>query len=449
MSYYVPIEREQRRAMLAEHGIDLDKLYAHIPEELRFQLRELDHLSDKGASEMELLRYFEGAAAMNKAASQYDNYLGAGFYDHYSPSAVHQIISRQEFLTSYTPYQQEISQGTLQATFEWQSYICRLTGMDVANSSMYDGASACAESALMAFRIKRKAQKVWISAGLNPHCIETLQTYLDAADLAYEIGELNEKGSAAGTYPSEEGYAAFIVQTPNYYGVVEDLDALVAAAGKADALSIAGCDPVALSILRTPGEAGVDIVYGEAQPLGASLNYGGPALGYMCCRDKDVRRMPGRICGQTVDEDGKTAYVLTLQAREQHIRRERATSNICTAQALLATAAAIHMALMGGKGLREAACQSADKARYLCEGLVATGLFSLKYNSPFFREFALQAKDGVCLKTLNKALLDEQIIGGLVLPENVWLLAVTEKKSKADLDRFVEAVRRLAGKEAK
>lgn len=448
MSAYVPIAREERKAMLAEVGIDLDQLFAHIPESLRLDRTKLENLPEQGCSELELQEIFAEAATRNKTVAEYDSYLGAGCYDHYIPTAVHHITGRQEFLTSYTPYQQEISQGTLQATYEWQSYITRLTGMDVSNSSMYDGATAAAEAALMAFRVKTKANKIWISGALNPEYIQTIQTYLEKVGLEWEVGEVGEEGTSCQSLPSGEGYAAYMVQSPNFYGVVEDLQCLSGHAHEQDALAVAICDPIALALFKTPGEAGIDICVGEAQPLGANLNYGGPSLGYMTCANQYVRKMPGRICGATVDADGKTAYVLTLQAREQHIRRERATSNICTAQALLATSATIFMALMGRDGMRQAALQSADKARYLHGRLLETGFFEEVYKAPFFREFVLKAKDGLDLFELNQKLLNEKIIGGPVIQGDLWLLAVTEKKSKAAMDRFVDEVKRLAGKEA-
>lgn len=448
MSNYVPISRDKRADMLAEVGLTLDQLYAHIPEDLKVKREQLKVMADKPLDEMSLRNYFAEAAALNKTVEDYDSYLGGGYYDHYVPSAVHHLISRQEFLTSYTPYQQEISQGTLQATFEWQTYICRLTGMDVSNSSMYDGATATAEAVLMAFRDKRKAEKIWLSAGLNPQYLETVATYLDAQGLVYEIGDLDEHGQSHTAFPEGKGYAAFVVQSPNFYGVVEDLDQLVAAAHSQAALAIAVCDPLSLALLKSPGESGCDIVVGEAQPLGAGLNYGGPSLGYMTCTNALVRKMPGRICGETVDADGNKAYVLTLQAREQHIRRERATSNICTSQALLATQATIYMSLMGQEGLQEVAAQSADKARYLHDKLVATGLFTSLYDQPFFREFAVKADDSIDLHALNAALLEEGILGGIVLEDNVWLLAATEKKSQQKMDHFVAVVEKLARKEA-
>lgn len=445
--YYVPISREERAKMLESVGCSIDKLYAHIPEELKLKHENIKSLGEKGLSEKELLDYFKAAADLNITVDEYDSYLGAGYYDHYVPTPIKHITSRQEFLTSYTPYQQEISQGTLQATFEWQSYMTRLTGMDVANSSMYDGATAVAEAALMALRDKKKANKVWLSAGLHPHYIETVETYLASQGMEYEVGELNAEGQSHDSFPAGEDYAAFILQSPNFYGVVEDFEILAEKAHAQGALAVAVCDPIAMPLFKSPGESGCDIVCGEAQALGGGLNYGGPSLGYLCCTDKLVRKMPGRICGQTTDEDGNYAYVLTLQAREQHIRRERATSNICTAQALLATGATIYMALMGRDGMREVAWQCADKARYLQEQLLETGLFEPLYTGSFFREFALKAKDGLDLEELNQKLLEQGIIGGPVLENNVWLLAVTEKKDQAAMDHFVAAVRELARKE--
>lgn len=448
MATYVPIGDKERAEMLASVGVDSKKLFDHIPKDLRFDPAKVKNIQKEEASEAEVLDFFTELSKRNHTVEEYDSYLGAGYYDHYIPSAVHHLLDRQEFLTSYTPYQQEISQGTLQATYEWQSYICRLTGMEIANSSMYDGATAVAEAALMSFRVRNKAQKVWLSAGLNPMYLEAVETYLTAQGLKFEVGQLDKKGHSQAAYPAEAGYSAFIVQSPNFYGVVEDLGALSEKAHAVDALAIAVCDPMALVLFKTPGELGVDIVVGEAQSLGGGLHYGGPSLGYMATRQKIVHKMPGRICGATVDRDGNRAFVLTLQAREQHIRRERATSNICTAQALLATGATIYMALMGEEGMREAASQSADKARYLHQQLIATGLFEEVYKAPFFREFVVRARKGLDLEKLNKQLLKKGIIGGVVLDKDSWLLAVTEKKSKAKLDHFVETVQALAGKEA-
>ncbi|NLB10427.1 MAG: aminomethyl-transferring glycine dehydrogenase subunit GcvPA, partial [Clostridiaceae bacterium] len=404
---------------------------------------EFPCLAKAGLSEMEIRREITALADKNISIDDYVCYLGAGIYDHFTPAAVGHLISRQEFLTAYTPYQAEISQGTLQAIFEWQSYICRLTGMDVANSSMYDGASAAAESMLLAIRAKRKLDKVWVSGGLNPEYLQTIRTYLHAAGLEVEIGELDAEGKTS-DMPEEKGYAAFLIQSPNYYGVVEDLESFARAAHEVDALAAASCDPISLALLKRPGDLGCDIVTGEAQALGIAPSFGGPALGYMAVTKKLMRQIPGRLAGETVDADGKTAYVLTIQAREQHIRREKATSNICTNQALLATAATIYLALNGRSGLREVAEQSAAKAIYLHDRLISTGLFTPLYDSPYFREFALKPAVELELKELNRKLLKQGIIGGLVLPEDAWLLAVTEKKTKEQLDHLVFAVLAIA-----
>lgn len=432
--------------MLADVGLDIDELFASVPQDLRLRQKDFSYLARAGLSEMEVRREVTGLADKNISINDYDCYLGAGIYDHFTPAAIGHLIQRQEFLTAYTPYQAEISQGTLQAIFEWQSYICRLTGMDVANSSMYDGASAAAESMLLAVRAKRKSDKVWISGGLNPEYLQTIKTYLHAAGLEVEIGKLNSEGKTS-DMPTEKGYAAFLVQSPNFYGIVEDLEAFAQAAHEADALAAASCDPISLALLKRPGDLDFDIVTGEAQALGIAPSFGGPALGYMAVTQKLMRQIPGRLAGETVDSNGKTAYVLTIQAREQHIRREKATSNICTNQALLATAATIYLALNGRSGLRDVAEQSAAKAIYLRDKLVETGLFTPLYDSPYFREFALKPAADLDLTKLNRELLKQGIIGGLVLPENAWLLAVTEKKNKAQLDHLVEAVTAIAGGE--
>ncbi|MDD2427889.1 MAG: aminomethyl-transferring glycine dehydrogenase subunit GcvPA [Eubacteriales bacterium] len=442
MTAYLPMDREERREMLASVGVDLDHLFDSIQESQKLKNTDFSGLEQEGYSEFEVVERLKALADLNKRTDDYDSYLGAGFYDHYQPAAVKHLISRTEYLTAYTPYQAEISQGTLQAIFEWQSYISRLTGMDISNASMYDGASAAAEAALMACREKR-LYKVFVSQGMHPEFIETIQTYCNAAGVEVEVGALNEAGQTE-DYPTEKGYAAFMVQSPNFYGVVEDLSLLVEKAHAAGALAAASCDLISLALLQRPGDLGVDIVTGEAQALGIPMSFGGPGVGYMAVTQKLLRKMPGRITGETVDRDGKTSYVLTIQAREQHIRRERATSNICTSQALMATSATIWLALMGASGIRDVAEQSAAKALYLQEKLLATGLFENTYNSAVFREFALTAKDGLDLNKLNQDLLEEKIFGGLVVDENRWLLAVTEKKSKEAMDKFVETVERLA-----
>lgn len=440
MSGYIPISTEERRQMLAAVGVDLDCLFDSIPAELRKELQkqELKHLPENGWSEKRIAKHIQSLAQLNANQQSYDCYLGAGVYDHYRPAAIAALIQRQEYLTSYTPYQAEISQGTLQAIFEWQTYICRLTGMDVANSSMYDGASAAAEALLMACR-QTGRNKVWVSTGVNPETRATIATYFHAGGLEVEFGELNAELAADETYPEAvEEYAGLLIQSPNYYGVVEDLTALAEYAHTGKALAVVSADPVSLAVLRDPGSCNCDIVCGEAQPLGVATNFGGPAVGYLAATKKLLRKMPGRICGETVDKEGNRAYVLTIQAREQHIRREKATSNICTSQALMATAATIYMALMGRSGLRQVAETSQNKALYLQRALIETGLFAAASERPFFREFTLKTKR-IDLAKLNRHLLQHQIIGG-VIEDDKYILAVTEQKDREMLDRLVEVV---------
>lgn len=446
MSGYIPISREKRKELLESVGLKLENIFDSIPENIKLKNLNFPNLSADGFSEQEIIEQLKSLADRNIRVDQYDSYLGAGFYDHYIPAVIKHIISRQEFLTSYTPYQAELSQGTLQAIFEWQSYICRLTGLDVSNSSMYDGASAAAEALLLACRQTGK-NKVWLSQGINPQYIETIKTYFTAGGLELEIGSLNENGRAGGTYPDGNDYAAFMIQSPNFFGLIEDQSELAKKAKEVKALSVVSADLISLAMFKNPGELGVDIACGEAQPLGIPLSFGGPAIGYLATKNQFMRKMPGRIAGETVDTEGRRAYVLTMQAREQHIRREKATSNICTNQALLATAATIYLALNGASGLREIAEQSSAKAIYLKNKLINTGYFEMVYDQPFFREFAVKLKIEGDLSLLNKELLEKNIIGGLALDENTWLLAVTEKKSKESMDELVESIITLIEKE--
>lgn len=439
MTGYLPMDRDERREMLASVGVDLDQLFSMIPDCDCVRADAYESLEARGMSELEVVRHIKDLAARNLDTDRMDSYLGAGYYDHYQPAAVSHLISRSEFLTSYTPYQAEISQGTLQAIFEWQSYITRLTGLPVANASLYDAASGAAEALLLACRETRR-YKVFVSEGVHPDTLETIRTYCHAADIEVVTGALDADGKTS-VYPQEaKEYAGFLVQNPNFFGVVEDLDDLAQKAHAVDALAIVSQDPISLAILKRPGESGVDIAVGEAQPLGLPMSYGGPGAGYMAVTERLMRKMPGRICGATVDRQGRTSYVLTLQGREQHIRRERATSNICTSQALMATAATIWLALMGGSGLVQVAEQSAAKAIYLEQKLTESGFFRRVYPSAYFREFLLEAREGIDLDRLNAALLEEGFMGGLILPGNRLLLAVTEKKTKAQLDCFAERV---------
>lgn len=358
-------------------------------------------------------------------------FLGAGAYDRITPSAVGAVISRGEFLTSYTPYQPEISQGTLQSIFEFQSIISELTGLEISNASVYDGANAVAEAALMTARLTKRDPKVAVSKGLNPRYREVIETY------RVEVVELPFENGATDFSNVPEDVSGVFVQNPNFFGVVEDIAAASEAAHAVGALSVAVCDPISLAVLEAPGNLGADIAVGEAQPLGMPLLFGGPYAGYMATKPEFVRQLPGRICGETVDRDGKLAYVLTLRGREQDIRRARANSNICTNQALTALAATVYTALMGPEGLREVAELSISKAHYLAERLQASG-FTLRYpDAPFLWEFAVEVPDA---PRVNDALLSNDVVGGLDLGDGAMLVAVTEKRTKRELDEFVEVV---------
>ena len=359
-------------------------------------------------------------------------FLGAGAYDRIVPSTVGAIISRGEFLTSYTPYQPEISQGTLQSIFEFQSIISELTGLDVSNASVYDGANAVAEAALMTARLTKRDPKVAVSAGLNPRYREVIETY------GVEVVELSFDGGTTDFSAVPDDVSGVFVQSPNFFGIVEDIEAASRAAHDAGALCVAVCDPISLSILEAPGNLGADVAVGEAQPLGMPLIFGGPYAGYMATHEKFVRQLPGRIAGETVDQDGKLAYVLTLRGREQDIRRAKANSNICTNQAVTALAATVYASLMGPEGLREVAELSISKAHYLADRLQEAGL-KLRYpDAPFLWEFAVEMLD---VGRVNEALLDNNIVGGLDLGDGTMLVAVTEKRTKKELDEFVEVVR--------
>lgn len=381
------------------------------------------------ASEYEVLSEAEELAARN--ATGMPVFLGAGAYDRIVPAAIGAIVSRGEFLTSYTPYQPEVSQGTLAATFEFQSVVCELTGMEVANASVYDGASACAEAALMTARLTKRDPKVALSANLNPRYREVIETYgVETVDLPFREGTTDFS-------ELPEDLSCVFVQSPGFFGTVEDVGAAAEAAHGVGALCVAVCDPIALAVLEPPGGLGVDVAVGETQPLGMPLGFGGPYAGYMATRERFVRQLPGRIVGETVDREGRVAYVLTLRAREQDIRRARATSNICTNQALSALTATVYASLMGPEGLREVAELSISKAHYLAGRLQEAG-FSLRYpEAPFLWEFAVEMPD---VEKANEALLERGIVGGLDLGDGAMLVAVTEKRRKEDLDRFVEVV---------
>ena len=425
MARFTPHTEADVGEMLEAIGVDsLDDLFADVSPKFEGELDLPPALSE-----------YEALADVNEAAkenvSELPVFVGAGAYDRIVPSAISAIAQRGEFLTSYTPYQPEVSQGHLQVVFEFQSMISELTGLEVSNASVYDGSNAVAEAALMTARLTKRDPKVAVSKGLNPRYREVVETY------GVEVVELPFDGGTTDFSEVPDDVSGVFVQSPNYYGIVEDIEAASEAAHEVGALSVTVCDPISLAVLEAPGNLGADVAVGEAQPLGMPLSFGGPYAGYMATRKEHVRQLPGRIAGETVDEDGRLAYVLTLRGREQDIRRARANSNICTNQALTALSATVYAALMGPEGLREVAELSASKAHYLADGLQASG-FKLRYpDAPFLWEFVVELPD---VKKTNEALLENGIVGGLDLGDGAMLVAVTEKRTKKDLDAFVEVV---------
>ncbi|MEW6697180.1 MAG: aminomethyl-transferring glycine dehydrogenase subunit GcvPA [Bacillota bacterium] len=438
---FIPHTEEDRRQMLDALGIEhTDRLFEEIPTEVRLN-RELQ--VPGGITEMELSRHLAALAGANTGVDETICFLGAGAYDHYVPSAVKHILSRSEFYTAYTPYQPEISQGVLQSIFEYQSMICLLTGMDAANASMYDGTGALAEAALMACAATRR-NRVVVAKTVHPEYREVVSTYLygpgiEISEVPYREGLTNPEDAAT---LLDKNTAALLVQYPNFFGSIEDLSALAEAAHGVGALLVVCTDPIALGLLKSPGQCGADIVVGEGQPLGIPLSYGGPYLGFLACRDKFLRKMPGRIAGQTLDVDGRRAYVLTLQAREQHIRRDKATSNICSNQALCALAATVYLSLVGRQGLRQVAELCLQKTAYAKNLLSQLPGCQLPWQSPVFKEFVLQTK--AAPEAVNRELLKHNILGGLDLglyyPELAghMLFCVTEKRSRQEIDLLAE-----------
>lgn len=437
---YLPHTVEDRKEMLAAIGVDnAMELFCDIPEDIR--VTGLLNLPGP-LSEAELAKYFKDLASANVNLENYACFLGAGAYDHYVPSTVDHVLRRSEFYTAYTQYQPEISQGYLQALWEYQSMICSLTDMAVANASMYDGATALAEAAIMAAQSTKRNQIVTLRS-VHPHYREVLKTYV--RDFDYQVKEVNFGDGVTSvtelTTILDKNVGAVIVQTPNFFGCVEDLAVLAEAAHAVGALVITVTDPMSLGVLETPGKLGADIVVGEAQPLGLALNFGGPYIGFLATTTKLMRKLPGRIVGETVDREGRRGFVLTLQAREQHIRREKATSNICSNEALCALAVAVYLATVGKEGFVEIANQCLQKAHYAADRIVETGVGTLAFGAPFFKEFVIKTQRSV--SEVNEALLEKKIIGGLDLgqyyPElaGYMLLCVTEKRTKQEIDALV------------
>ena len=429
MYKYFPHTEDDLQAMLAKAGVkDLDGLYAKIPDSIRFKG---DYDLPMSMCELEVRQLFEKLGSENK---QLTCFAGMGVYDHYTPSVIPSLLQRSEFLTSYTPYQAEISQGTLHYIFEYQSMMAELTGMDISNASMYDGTTAAAEAMMMAVAAGKKQNKVLVSAGLNPKTREVLDTYALHQGIELETLPLKD-GVTDLSAANFEGVAGVMVQQPNVFGIVEDFTGFADACHENKALFIIDSVASDLAVLKTPGEWGGDIAVGDGQSLGIPMLFGGPYVGYMCCTEKLIRKMPGRIVGMTKDNRDQRAFVLTLQAREQHIRRQKATSNICSNQSLMALFVTMYCSLMGRQGLKEAAELSYAGAHYLCDELLKTGRFSLVYDKPFFNEFYVKY-DGDA-DTLYQRFIEAGILGG-VRCQDGFIFAVTEKRTKEEIDNLVK-----------
>ncbi len=438
MASYIPSTAREREQMLHAVGVERYRdLYRDVPEEMLLEVGDLK--IPQGRSELEVSNLVIAMAAKNKL---FPTVLrGAGAYDHYIPSIVKYIPAKEEFLTAYTPYQAEMSQGILQSIFEYQTDICELTGMDVSNASVYDGATAAAEAVAMCRDRKRRV--TLISAATHPDTVNTVRTYCYGTGDELRIVPMKEGKTDLEALKAMLGpdVASVYVQQPNFYGQIEDCDAIGAAVHGAGALYILGCNPIALAVMKTPREWGADIAVGEGQPLGMPLSYGGPYLGFMATTNKLMRKLPGRIVGETVDSRGQRAYVLSLQAREQHIRREKASSNICSNQALCALTAGLYMAAMGPEGMAQAAKQSMSKAHYLAKELCKLEGVSLAYSGEFFHEFVTVIPRA---EEVLARLEEKGILGGLPVSGGI-LWCATEKVPKSELDRAVAIVKEVLG----
>lgn len=431
---YIPHTEEDIREMLDRIGVQsLRDLYSDVPQEVVF---EGEYSIPSAMSEIELRRHFKELGEKNKALTVF---AGGGAYDHYSPSTVAHLLARSEFYTAYTPYQPEISQGTLQYIFEYQSMISELTGMEATNASMYDGATAAAEVMFMMVASSKKKNRVLLSSTLSERVINVVRTY--AKFHGVKVSLIAEKDGVTDldmlAKELEEGdVAGVILPTPNKYGIVEDFTGVADTIHSAKGYFAVFADPSALAVLRTPAEWGADVACGDGQTLGMPLAFGGPYLGFISCNKGMLRKMPGRVVGATKDADGKRGFVLTLQAREQHIRREKATSNICSNQSLMALYATIYLSLLGKEGLKEVNVLSADGAHYLFNRLISTGKFHPAFEKPFLKEFVV--KTDLDIDKINARLLEKGIMGGLSLGNGLVEFAVTEKRTKEEIDNLVE-----------
>jgi glycine dehydrogenase subunit 1 len=443
---YVPNTENDRREMLKQIGVEsFESLIQCIPDSVR--LKEELKLPPP-LSELQLTKLLSDLSSQNKNTSQIVSFLGGGAYDHFIPAVVDHIISRSEYCTAYTPYQAEVSQGTLQTIYEFQSLICELTGMDVANASMYDGATAVAEAALLA-HAETQRNEILVAGSLNPSYKEVLFTYcgsikLKVKTLSSKDGLIDLEGVKKNL---SERIACAILQSPNFFGLIENIEEIESLTHSVGALLVLVCDPISLGILKTPGEYNADIAVGEGQAMGNNLSFGGPYLGYFACKRNLIRRMPARIVGVTTDTQGRRGFVLTLQTREQHIRREKATSNICTNQSLCALASCVYLSLLGKSGIKKVAELCLQKSHYALDEITKIGGFKKRFDAPFFKEFVVETP--IPPKRIIRSLLKRNLFAGIDLSQfdrklkNSLLVCVTEKRTKEEIDYLVDELRKL------
>jgi len=444
---YILHNEKIAKEMLDVCGVNsIDDLFSQLPDKVKIK-NGLNIAS--GLSELELKKYLNHLASKNTTLDICNSFLGAGIYDHYIPSALNHLLSRTEFYTSYTPYQPECSQGVLQAIYEYQSFMCILTGMDVTNASLYDGATALAESVLMSARITRK-NKVIVSNSIHPEYRQTLNTYLSCLDM--QIEEIAYKEDGVSDFEAilskvDDATSCVAIQSPNFFGVIEDIEKLSSKLKEKGVLLVLVTNPMSLALLKTPADLGVDIVCGDGQVFGSPPSFGGPTFGFLACGNKNLRQLPGRVVGKTNDEDGKVAFCLTLQTREQHIRRDKATSNICSNESLNAIAAAIYLSLVGGEGLKKVAHSSHVLTNYLHSQLKKVKGVKIVFSKPFFNEFAWSINNAC--QVLSK-LESRNIFAGVLVDkwyevDNVIISACTEKKTKLDIDDFIKNLKECIG----